>query len=257
MALLEPFDILNAILQTIFIITTITIGLIIASKYSIHKDRVFLMVGFAWIGLVEPWMASVSNFFYVLITGRMFDVRIYLLIGMTFIPLSLTFWFVAITDLMYKQNQKLILSIIITYGILFEIYFLYYIFNDPSVLAVLHGVIDIEYKLPLQLYVFSVLVLSIITGLLFSRTSIKSENPEVQLRQHDESALLWGDYKEALGRWQEDRVGWANLDYPVGPAEAKKEGKRVWLHYTVLSDGGQIAFVWWKEVKDHGKEEIP
>ena len=182
MALLEPFDIVNAILQIIFIGTTITVGLIIASKYSIHKDRIFLMVGFAWIGLVEPWMASVSNFFYVMITGRMFDVRIYLLIGITFIPLSLTFWFVAITDLMYKEKQKLILSVIIIYGILFEIYFLYYLINDPSVLAVLHGVINIEYKLPIQLYVFSVLVLGIITGLLFSHTSMTSQNPEVQLK---------------------------------------------------------------------------
>ena len=182
MALLNSFDILNAILQAIFIVTTIIVGLIIASKYSKYKDRVFLMVGFAWIGMVEPWMASVSNFFYVIITGRMFDVRIYLLIGMTFIPLSLTFWFVAITDLMYKKRQKVILFLIITYGILFEIYFLYYIFNDPSVLAVLHGVIVIEYKLTLQLYVFSVLVLSILTGLLFSRTSIRSENPEIRLK---------------------------------------------------------------------------
>jgi hypothetical protein len=182
MTLLQPFDILNSILQTIFIITTIIIGLIIASKYAKFKDRVFLMVGFAWIGMVEPWMASVSNFFYFIITGRMFDVRIYLLIGLTFIPLSLTFWFVAITDLMYKKRQKLILTVIIIYGILFEIYFLYYVFNDPSVLAVLHGVIDIEYKLPIQIYVFSVLILSIITGLLFSHTSMKSENPEVRLK---------------------------------------------------------------------------
>ena len=143
MALLQPFDILNSILQTIFIVTTIIVGLTIASKYSKYKDRVFLMVGFAWIGMVEPWMASVFNFFYTLINGRMFNVQIYLLIGMTFIPLSLTFWFVAITDLMYKKRQKIILTIIIVYGILFEIYFLYYLFNDPAVLAVLHGVIDI------------------------------------------------------------------------------------------------------------------
>lgn len=182
MALLQPFDILNSILQTIFIVTTIIVGLIIASKYSKYKDRVFFMVGFAWIGMVEPWMASVSNFFYTIITGSMFNVQIYLLIGMTFIPLSLTFWFVAITDLMYKKRQKLILSIIIIYGILFEIYLFYYLFNDPSVLAVLHGVIDIEYKLPIQIYVFSVLILAIITGLLFSRTSMRSENAEVRLK---------------------------------------------------------------------------
>jgi len=182
MALLQPFDILNSILQTIFIITTIIVGLKIASKYSKFKDRVFLMVGFAWIGMVEPWMGSVSNFFYTLITGKMFNVQVYLLIGMTFIPVSLIFWFVAITDLMYKKRQKLILTIIIIYGVLFEVYFLYYVFNDPSVLAVLHGVIDIEYKLPIQIYIFSVLIMSIIIGLLFSRTSMKSENPEVRLK---------------------------------------------------------------------------
>jgi len=182
MALLQPFDILNSILQTIFIITTIIVGLKIALKYSKFKDRVFLMVGFAWIGMVEPWMGSVSNFFYTLITGKMFNVQVYLLIGMTFIPISLIFWFVAITDLMYKKRQKLILTIIIIYGVLFEVYFLYYVFNDPSVLAVLHGVIDIEYKLPIQIYIFSVLIISTIIGLLFSRTSMKSENPEVRLK---------------------------------------------------------------------------
>jgi len=47
MALLQPFDILNSILQNIFIITTIIVGLKIASKYFKYKDRVFLMVGFA------------------------------------------------------------------------------------------------------------------------------------------------------------------------------------------------------------------
>jgi hypothetical protein len=78
------------------------------------------------------------------------------------------------------------------------------------------------------------------------------ENPDVHLRQRDETALLWGDYKEALGRWQEDRVGWAKLDYPTSSAQARRQGKRVEIHYTVFTDGGHTAFVWWKEVKDHG-----
>jgi len=80
------------------------------------------------------------------------------------------------------------------------------------------------------------------------------ENPHAQLRPHDEFALLWGAYKKALGRWHEDRVGWANLDYPYHLH--KEEGKRLWIHYTVFSDGGQIAFVWWKEVKDHAEKKL-
>jgi hypothetical protein len=182
MTLLQPFDVLNSVLQTIFIITTVIVGIRIAAKYKTYKDRVFLMVGFAWIGLVEPWMGSVFNFFYTIITGNMYNVQVYLLIGISFIPISLIFWFVAITDLMYKRRQNLILTIIIIYGILFEIYFLYYVFTDPSVLAELHGVIDIEYKLPMQIYIFSVLIISIITGLLFARISMKSESNEVRLK---------------------------------------------------------------------------
>lgn len=76
-------------------------------------------------------------------------------------------------------------------------------------------------------------------------------NPALALRQCHESALLWGDYKAELGRWQDDRVGWASLIYPITTPTAKQPGKRVWLHYTVFTDGGQIAFVWWKELKEH------
>lgn len=179
---IQPFDILNSILQIIFIGTTVIIGIIIISKYFRYKKRVFIMVGLAWIGMVEPWMASVSNFFFTIITGNMFNVQIYLLIGMTFIPLSLFFWFVFITDLMYEKRQNLILFFIAIYGIFFEIFFLYYIFTDPSVLAELHGVIDIEYKIPIQIYIFSVLLMAIITGINFALTSVKSKNAEVRLK---------------------------------------------------------------------------
>ncbi|MFX0071335.1 MAG: hypothetical protein ACFFAO_09620 [Candidatus Hermodarchaeota archaeon] len=180
--ILRPFDVLNSILQAIFIITTVIIGLMIISKYFKYKERVFLMVGLAWIGMVEPWMASVSNLLFTLINGYTFNVQVYLLIGITFIPFSLFFWFVAITDLMYEKRQKLILSIIAIYGILFEIYFIFFLIVDPAVLAVLHGVINIEYMLPLQIYIISVLALAIIAGFNFALTSMKSKNPEVRLK---------------------------------------------------------------------------
>lgn len=73
------------------------------------------------------------------------------------------------------------------------------------------------------------------------------ENPNFTLRANNEHALLWGDYKTALGRWQDDRVGWADLNYPL--SAAKHQGQRAEIHYTVYTDGGQVAFVWWKELK--------
>jgi hypothetical protein len=68
------------------------------------------------------------------------------------------------------------------------------------------------------------------------------ENSECRFYKRDESALLWGEYDG--NRWHDDRVGWANLDYPIGPKQ------RVQIDYTVFTDNGQTSFVWWKELKE-------
>jgi hypothetical protein len=73
------------------------------------------------------------------------------------------------------------------------------------------------------------------------------QHPGLELKKWDGSVLLWGAFDNLKNRWWEDRVGWADLRYP----HAAKGGDRLWLHYTEFSDGGQVAFVWWKELKDH------
>lgn len=80
-------------------------------------------------------------------------------------------------------------------------------------------------------------------------------NPNFKMRRRRkrESALLWGEYDETRKRWHDDRVGWANLDYPLD-LERKKEnnGTRVKIVYDLFTDRGQIAFVWWKEMTRYG-----
>lgn len=78
------------------------------------------------------------------------------------------------------------------------------------------------------------------------------ENSHCQLRTRCESALLWGDYDASLNCWQDDRVGWADLSYPITDANARQDKKRVQIDYTVFTEAGQVAFVWWKELRRHG-----
>jgi hypothetical protein len=81
----------------------------------------------------------------------------------------------------------------------------------------------------------------------FGEQDFWAARPDVRLTACDQAALLWGDYRregENGGHWQDSRVGRANLRYPHAPTA------RVWVHYTVFSDGGQVAFVWWKELRD-------
>lgn len=71
--------------------------------------------------------------------------------------------------------------------------------------------------------------------------------PAARLRMRSQRLLLWGEAKGAGGRFCDDRVGWADLTYPVAKAEGRAE-----LRYLEFSHAGQPAFVWWLEVDKHG-----
>ena len=76
--------------------------------------------------------------------------------------------------------------------------------------------------------------------------------PDARLRRWERTVLVWGEQqKRSSGTrpigWHEDRVGWADLRYPHPPAG------RLSLRYSEFSDGGQVAFVWWKELIAHGE----
>jgi hypothetical protein len=78
-------------------------------------------------------------------------------------------------------------------------------------------------------------------------------NQGVTLRKYEEQVLLWG--KEILdetkqppehtGRWWEDRVAAARLDYPG----RLKGHNHVYLTFWRFTDGGRTVFVWYREMK--------
>lgn len=75
-----------------------------------------------------------------------------------------------------------------------------------------------------------------------------SSNHSLTFHRWDETALLWGERKDGAACWLDDRVGRANLNYPV-----PGEWQRVQVGYWTFSHAGRTAFVWlrgleeWKE----------
>ena len=60
----------------------------------------------------------------------------------------------------------------------------------------------------------------------------------------EQQAILWGVWREELGRWHDNRVGWANLQYP-----AELNGKsHVYIHYDEYLESGRVAFVWLRDL---------
>ncbi|TXT60482.1 MAG: conserved membrane protein of unknown function [Promethearchaeota archaeon] len=181
---LAPIELYNGTLFTIFVLISILLGLRIASRYFEKKDRVFLLVGFSWIFIVCPWYPSTIAFFNALITGASpgLSAEIYFILGNIFIPVALFLWLIALTDLLFPKKQILIITLGIIYALAFYILFFYLLSIDPSLIGELRGDIDVSYNLFIAIFLAFTILIVLITGILFARPSLDSEDPKIRLK---------------------------------------------------------------------------
>ena len=179
---LTTIEFINGLFSLIFVSISVMVGLIIASKFLKYKDRNLLLVGASWIFMCEPWWAVSINFLFILFTGQILPLEIYLLIGYALIPVALESWIIAVTNLKYKKKQVTIIIIITIINVLYEVLFFYFYFTDITMIGVLQGPVDLKYGIFLMSYLLIVLIIAIVTGILFARASMKSDNPEIKLK---------------------------------------------------------------------------
>ncbi|MFX0070782.1 MAG: hypothetical protein ACFFAO_06805, partial [Candidatus Hermodarchaeota archaeon] len=91
-------------------------------------------------------------------------------------------WIIAFTDLVHKKHQNIIVIISIIYGVLFYIIFYYLLLIDPNLIGYLKGYTDVQYGTFIVVYALSIVVIELITGYLFCKASLESDNPEVRLK---------------------------------------------------------------------------
>jgi len=182
---LSELTILSGVFSIIVVVIYTYVGLRIAAKYLELKQKVFLFVGITWIGLASPWWPSSVSFLLALIeggNGLQDTPEIYFMIGNVMIPLFLLLWMLALTDLIYQDKRKIIIILILIYGVAFEAVFFWLLFTDINAVGVLQGPVDVEYQTFVEIFLISVLVILIITGVLFGRESLRSDNPEIKLK---------------------------------------------------------------------------
>lgn len=179
---LTPLEVLTGSLSLVTVVISTIIGLRIVSKYFAHKRRELLLVGFTWILLCEIWWSSAFSFLAALFTGVGFTPELYFTLGNLFVPVALIFWLTAYTDFLYKTKQKLILLIATITGLIYYFVFFYFVFNDVAVIGIMFNSVDAEYKLFPLVYLISVLLVFLITGINFARVSIRSDNVEIKLK---------------------------------------------------------------------------
>lgn len=179
---LQPFEIFNGITEIIFVGITMVLGFSIIAKYFATKNRELLLVGLTWIIMTEPWIAGIYSFLFTLFTGNMITTEAYLIVGFTFLSVAMLLWIIVFTDLVYKEKQKIIVAIVLIYSVIFETFFFYYLFTQPSILAVLHRPLEIEYKLFIQLYLIFLMTFTLLTGIIFAQKTKQLGGAELKWR---------------------------------------------------------------------------
>ncbi len=180
--ILQPLEFLNGLLSTALIIGSLIIGLKIVFKYKVNKQKIFVFFGLTWIFLVEPWWPSMISFILVLTTGKALSLDAYLFVSFVGVPFGILSGMTAFTELMFKKWQTRILIVFLLVGICVEIFFLYFLFTNPLFLGQLYGPVDIEYAPLIKMFFIANLPVILIAGVLFVKTTLSSDSPEVKLK---------------------------------------------------------------------------
>nr|MBD3197671.1 hypothetical protein [Candidatus Lokiarchaeota archaeon]MBD3202065.1 hypothetical protein [Candidatus Lokiarchaeota archaeon] len=175
-------DIYNGSLSLIFAIITLFVGLRIASKYFKYGDKNLIYVGIGWIGISCPYISAGFSFLIALINETGLPTQIYFLIAAGITPIFLVLWTLAITNLLYQEYKKLIISIVVTISVLALSFFIYAIFFGIDLIGYKQGISDTEWSTFMKIYFISLILYVLATGLLFGVRSLKSSNPEIKLK---------------------------------------------------------------------------
>ncbi|MFX0141358.1 MAG: hypothetical protein ACFFDN_47410, partial [Candidatus Hodarchaeota archaeon] len=179
---LNPLDIVNGTFSLIFVAISIMVGLIILSRYFRYKEKVYFYVGTTWLFISSSWWSSSVSFLVALTNEVGIPSQLYFLIGNFFTPFAIILWLLAFTEFLYTEKRKLILLTFSIYGLIFEIVFFILLFLAPSQIGILNPPVDVRYESFVLVYLISFLIIVIVSGILFARLSLKSDDLEVKLK---------------------------------------------------------------------------
>jgi len=179
---LSLLETLQGTLSLVFVIITVIVGIIIISKYFKYKNITFLLVGIAWTGMCFGWLGDVINLFMHLTGNPYISDELYLILVNAFLPLFVVLWLIALSDLLHFEKKKLLVLTVLVLGVVFEIIFFVLLFTDTEYIGIRRGPFHYEFSLFTDIFMLSLIVFILWTGIKFALESMKSENPEIRLK---------------------------------------------------------------------------
>ena len=177
---ISELDILHGIFTTLFVIISLLVGIRILLKYFKYKRREYITVGLAWMGISTPWLGNSLSFLMYILIGYRLELFPYLFIENIFIPLALLCWIYSFSTLVYPRLVKKMTIGFSVICIPYEIFLIIILIINPEIIGTLEGMFDSKHTIIPNIFrVFAIFVV-LITGILFARESMKSEDPSIQ-----------------------------------------------------------------------------
>jgi len=179
---LSDFEFFYGILTFIAVIISFILGIIIMTRYKKFKKVEFILVGLTWIFVVSPYWSDAIQFITITFFDYQISTEIYFFIANAFIAPIHVVWILALTKLVFRKAAKPLMIIFTTEATIYEIYFLFSFFTDPSQIGTQMSAFVVEWAIWIQVYLLVSIVLFLVTGFIFASRSLKSQNKELKVK---------------------------------------------------------------------------
>jgi hypothetical protein len=178
---LSEMEVLQGSFSLIFVSISLIIGLRIISKSfkMAEKSARYKTVGLTYIFLSSAWWGAAGSFLLIIITGTALSEFLYVFIANAFIFLAVVFWLYSFFHFKTIQHNKLLWHLSLLILSVYEVFFLLFFFNDYRSIAIMTGKFNTKRSLFTLLFDIIAILVSLITGILFSLDSLKSDTPKV------------------------------------------------------------------------------
>ena len=172
-----------AIFSIVIVVIFTIVGITIASKNRKTKERVYILVGLTWIGIIEAWIPSgIVLIGYFFTNSEVLHPQLYFFIAIVGYPLTTMIWMTGFTEIVYKNKQKIFQIFFGVVGIVYEIIFLSVLFTDYTLIGEFQNAVDVAYNPIVSIYIFISLCQILITGIIIAIYTIKTGIPENRIR---------------------------------------------------------------------------
>ncbi|MFX1315007.1 MAG: hypothetical protein ACFE9T_04030 [Promethearchaeota archaeon] len=181
--MVEPLEIFYGSFTLASVIISTILGFFITLKFIKYKKIELLLVGITWILLASPYWSDATQFIIIMISEeKELYTPLYFFLANAFIAPIHVIWGLAFTNFLYKRQQKKLMAFFGIEAAIFEIAFLVIFFLNPYLIGDKKSAFVVEWALWVQAYLLFSILLFLVTGFLFARRSIRSDNREIQLK---------------------------------------------------------------------------